>query len=228
MEKNSNEHRLYQIGILAAILAALMLLIGGVALAITGNATATEDIEQLLTAIDQKRLILTTGYLAITLVSLFDIFTVPGLYTVLRRDGYKLVVIAAITAVIGDLLGVISGLIQTALLPLSTRLIGSSSAMNTMLLSTAETVVTLESVISSAGFVLVGVSFLCFGMAILRGTFGKWIGWVAIAAGIFSILGQLPSLAALFMIANIAYLLWYIGISTRFYRLATNAKQDTL
>lgn len=216
---NNNENSLYRIGFFAALLAALALLIGGVALAISGSVTTT-DVDQLLTVIDQKSLTLTIGYVAIVLISLFDIFTVPGLYSALRRDGNSLVVIAAITAIVGDLLGVSGGLIQTALLPLSTRSIGASSVTSTMLHATAETVVVLESIFSTAGFLLIGVSFACFGVAILRGTFGKWIGWVAIAAGILSILGQIPALAALFMVANIAYLLWYIGIGTRFNRLA--------
>jgi Domain of unknown function (DUF4386) len=222
MKNNGNESSLYRIGVLAASLAALALLIGGVALAISGSAN-TANVDQLLTVIDQKWLILTIGYVAIVLISLFDIFTIPGLYTALRRDSNTLVVIAAITAVVGDLFCVIGGLIQTALLPLGTRLIGASSAISTVLFTSAETVVVLESIFSTAGFLLVGVSFSCFGLAILRGTFGKWIGWVAIAAGIFSILGQIPSLAVLFMVANFAYLLWYIGIGTRFNRLATKA-----
>ncbi len=219
---NNIESSLYRIGVFAALLAALALLIGGVALAISGS-VSTANVDQLLTVIDQKWLTLTIGYVAIILISLFDIFTVPALYTALRRDGKPLVVIAAITAVVGDLINVTGGLIQTALLPLGTRLIGASNATSSVLLASAETVVVLESIFSTAGFLLVGVSFSCFGVAILRGTFGKWIGWVAIAAGILSILGQIPVLAALFMVANIAYLLWYIGIGTRFNRLATKA-----
>ena len=222
MNSYNTEKSLYRVGFMAAFLAALALLTGGVALAISGSA-ATANVDQLLTLADQNRLILTIGYIAILLISLFDIFTVPGLFAALRRDSHTLVVIAAITALVGDLLGLTGGLIQTALLPLSKRLIGASSAISYALLANAEMVVILESIFSTVGFLLVGVSFICFGLAILRGTFGKWIGWVALAAGVFSILGQIPLLAAVFMLANVAYLLWYIGIATRFNQLATKA-----
>lgn len=222
MNNNRNERNLYRMGGLAAFLAALALLIGGVALALSGSNT-TANVDHLLSVIDQNLLPLTIGYVAIVLISLFDIFTVPGLYAALRRDSGILVVIAVITAVVGDLLGVTGGLIQTALLPLGTSLIEASSATSSVFLTSAETVVVLESIFSTAGFLLVGVSFMCFGLAILRGTFAKWIGWVAIAAGVFSILGQIPLLAALFILANVTYLLWYIGIGMRFNRLATKA-----
>ncbi len=48
-------------------------------------------------------------------------------------------------------------------------------------------------------------------------------GWVAITAGVFSILGQISVLAMLFMVAILAYLLWYIGLTARFSKLAKNA-----
>ena len=52
MNNNSNESSFYQIGVLAAFLAALALSIGGVALAISGS-TTTANVDNLLTMIDQ-------------------------------------------------------------------------------------------------------------------------------------------------------------------------------
>ena len=75
---------------------------------------------------------------------------------------------AAISAVVGDLLGVTGGLIQAALIPMSRAPVSASSA-------SVQTVIFLESTFSTAGFLLVGVSFLLFGFSILRGTFGKWM-----------------------------------------------------
>jgi hypothetical protein len=53
----------------------------------------------------------------------------------------------------------------------------------------------------------------------LRG-FSRLIGWIAIVAGMFTLLGQIPSLARLFMVANVAYIAWYVGIGRRFWRAA--------
>ena len=77
----------------------------------------------------------------------------------------------------------------------------------------------LDTTINTAGFVLVSVSFTCFGILMLRG-FSRPIGWIAIVAGVFTFLGQIPALAPLFMVANIAYIAWYVGVGRRFWRAA--------
>jgi hypothetical protein len=214
MNANVDIKSLYRIALLAACVAATVLLIGGVALAFSGGATSASADQRLL-SINQNLLIFTIGSVAIILVSLFDMLTVPGLIAALWKDSRVLTGIAAISAVVGDLLGVTGGLIQAALIPMSQAPINASTA-------SVQTVIFLEYTFSTAGFLLVGVSFLLFGFSILRGTFGKWIGWAAIVAGLFSILGQITVLAMLFMVANLAYLLWYIGLATRFSRLAKN------
>ena len=214
MNMNGDIKSLYRIAVLAACVAAVALLIGGVALAISSGVTAA-SVDQLLESIYQNLLIFTVGSVAIILVSLSDMFTVPGLVAALWKDSRAMTGMAAISAVVGDLLCVTGGLIQAALIPMSqAQTIPDSSSV--------QTVVFLESTFSTAGFLLVGVSFLLFGFSILRGKFGKWIGWVAITAGVFSILGQIPVLAMLFMLANLAYLLWYIGLAARFSRLVKN------
>ena len=214
MNMNGDIKSLYRIAVLAACVAAVALLIGGVALAISSGVTAA-SVDQLLESIYQNLLIFTVGSVAIILVNLSDMFTVPGLVAALWKDSRAMTGMAAISAVVGDLLGVTGGLIQAALIPMSqAQTIPDSSSV--------QTVVFLESTFSTAGFLLVGVSFLLFGFSILRGKFGKWIGWVAITAGVFSILGQIPVLAMLFMLANLAYLLWYIGLAARFSRLVKN------
>ena len=215
MNANGDIKSLYRIAVLASCVAAAALLIGGVALAISGGAT-TASADQRLVSINQNLLIFTVGSVAIILVSLFDMFTVPGLVAALWKDSRALTGMAAISAVVGDLLGVTGGLIQAALIPMSQAQTSTGSA-------SVQTLTFLESTFSTAGFLLVGVSFLLFGFSILRGTFGKWIGWVAITAGVFSILGQISVLAMLFMVANLAYLLWYIGLAARFSRLAKKA-----
>lgn len=215
MNPNGDRRSLYRIAVVAASFAAIALLIGGVALAISGGGS-TASAHQLLAVIGQNLLVFTLGSVAIVLVSLSDIFTVPGLVAALWKNSRVLTGMAAISAVVGDLIGVTGGLFQAALIPMS-QAATSSDATN------VQTVIFLESTFSTAGFLLVGVSFLLFGFSILRGEFPKWIGWVAITAGVFSILGQISVLAMLFMVANLAYLLWYIGLAACFGRLARAA-----
>jgi hypothetical protein len=42
----------------------------------------------------------------------------------------------------------------------------------------------------------------------------------AIVAGLFTHLGQIPMLSPLFMVANVAYIAWYVGIGRRFWQAA--------
>jgi hypothetical protein len=77
-------------------------------------------------------------------------------------------------------------------------------------LASRQVLVVLDTTFSTAGFVLVSVSFTCFGLLMLRG-FSGLIGWIAIVAGVFTLLGQIPSLTPLFMVANVAYIAWYVG-----------------
>ena len=63
-------------------------------------------------------------------------------------------------------------------------------------------------------------SFIVLGLARWRVGFSRWIGWIGIVAGIASILGLMPSLLILFLVANILYIVWYIGIGARFSKLA--------
>jgi len=68
-----------------------------------------------------------------------------------------------------------------------------------------------------------GVRARCSGSAFPAGVArqARWaIGWIAIVAGVFTLLGQVPALQPLFMVANIAYIAWYIGIGRRFWRMA--------
>jgi hypothetical protein len=152
----------------------------------------------------------------LVLVSLFDIFTIPGLHANLGRHGRVLIVLASAAAIIGDLLGIIGRLAQTALVPLARQ---ATDGVGTDLLAAGNVLNVLDTTVNTAGFLLVSVSFTCFGILMLRG-FSRPIGWIAIVAGVFTLLGQIPALAPLFMLANIAYIAWYVGIGRRFWHLA--------
>lgn len=115
-----------------------------------------------------------------------------------------------------DLLGIIGRLAATALVPAGLQ---NPNAVGTEVLAAGHVLGVLDTTFNTAGFVLVSVSFTCFGLLMLRG-FSRPIGWIAIVAGGFTLLGQIPTLASLFMVANVAYIAWYVGIGRRFWRAA--------
>jgi hypothetical protein len=154
------------------------------------------------------------GGVGLVLVSLFDIFTIPGLHAALGHHGRVLILLASAAAIIGDLLGILGRLAQTALVPL-----GLQNGSRADLAAAGQVLDVLDLTINTAGFLLVSVSFTCFGILMLRG-FSRPIGWIAIVAGVFTFLGQIPALAPLFMVANLAYIAWYVGIGRRFWRAA--------
>jgi len=211
---DSNERALYRVAALAAALALAALMVGGVAMALparTGTSTA-----EVLAAIGANPWPFLAGGVGLVLVSLFDIFTIPGLHAALGRDGQVLILLASAAAIIGDLLGVLGRLAQTALVPIGLQ---NATAAGADLLAAGHTLDVLDTTINTAGFLLVSVSLTCFGLLMLRG-FSRAMGWIAIVAGAFTLAGQIPALAPLFMVANVAYIAWYVGIARRFWLVA--------
>ena len=78
--------------------------------------------------------------------------------------------------------------------------------------SDADLLAIVEQTLNTAGFVLVSVSFACFGVAMVRG-FSRWLGWVGLAAGVCTAVGQLPGLDAVFLLANLTFVAWYVGLA---------------
>jgi hypothetical protein len=210
----ADDRALYRVAATAAVLALAALMVGGVAMALTAQAgTSTADV---LAAIGTNPWPFLAGGVGLALVSLFDILTIPGLHAALGRHGRVLILLASATAVIGDLLGAIGRLAQTALVSVGLQ---NGKAAGTDVLAAGDVLAVLDTTLNTAGFVLVSVSFTCFGLLMLRG-FSRPIGWIAIVAGVFTLLGQIPTLAPLFMVANAAYVAWYVGIGRRFWRAA--------
>ena len=207
----SKDRALYRVAATFAFLALAALLVGGTGMALTARAgTSTAGI---LAAIGTNPWPFLAGGVGLVLVSLFDILTIPGLHAALGRYGRVLILLASAAAIIGDLLGIIGRLAQTALVPVGLQ---TNNDAGTDLLAAGRVLNVLDTTVNTAGFLLVSVSFTCFGLLMLRG-FSRPIGWIAIVAGTFTLLGQIPTLAPLFMVANVAYIAWYVGIGRRFW-----------
>ena len=210
----ANDQALFRVAATAAFLALAALMVGGAAMALTSPAgTSTAEV---LTSIGTNPWPFLAGGVGLALVSLFDILTIPGLHAALGRDGRVLILLASAAAIIGDVLGIIGRLAQTALVPVGLQ---ASHTPSLEMLAAGRVLGVLDTTINTAGFVLVSISFTCFGLLMLRG-FSRLIGWIAIVAGVFTLAGQIPPLTPLFMVANVAYIAWYVGIGRRFWLAA--------
>lgn len=137
---------------------------------------------------------------ALALISLFDLFTIPALHLLLNARHPRLILVATLTAAVGDLLGILGRLIQA-----------SEVSAATAAPAGVPVLAILEQNLNTAGFALVSVAFACFGIAMIQ-DLRRWLGWVGIAAGICTALGQLPGLEPAFYVANLAYVAWYLGL----------------
>ena len=210
----ANDRARCRVAATAAFIALAALMVGGAGMALTTRAgTSTADV---LAAIGTNPWPFLAGGVGLALISLFDLLTIPALHSTLGRHGPVLIVVASAAAIIGDLLGIIGRLAQTALVPIGLQ---TANAAGTELLAAGQTLDVLDTTFNTAGFLLVSVSFTCFGLLMLRG-FSRPIGWIAIVAGVFTLLGQIPTLTPLFMVANLAYIAWYVGIGRRFWQAA--------
>ena len=188
------------VGRVAAMLALAALLVGGSLMASTAPLLAAAG-DDLWRPVRENPGLFWSAALALALISLFDLFTLPALHLRLHAGHPTLVLLATGTAAVGDLLGVLGRLMQAAEVPAAL-----SSAAGADLLSI------VEQTLNTAGFELVGVSFTCFGIAMLGG-FSRWLGWVGLFAGACTAVGQVPGLEAVFTIANLAFVAWYVGLA---------------
>jgi len=209
-----NDQALFRVASVVAFLALAALMVGGVAMALTLQAGTSTT--QALAAIAANPWPFLAGGVGLALVSLFDLLTIPALHAALGRHGRVLILMATTAAIIGDVLGIIGRLAQTAVVPIGLQTTGLST---TGQLAASQVLGVVDTTFNTAGFVLVSVSFTCFGLLMLRG-FSRLTGWIAIVAGVFTLLGQIPAVAPLFMVANVAYIGWYVGIGRRFWRAA--------
>ena len=188
------------VGRVAAMLALAALLVGGSLMASTAPLLAAAG-DDLWRPVRENPGLFWSAALALALISLFDLFTLPALHLRLHAGHPTLVLLATGTAAVGDLLGVLGRLMQGAEVPAAL-----SSASGANLLSI------VEQALNTAGFALVSVSFTCFGFAMLGG-FSRWLGWVGLVAGACTAVGQVPGLEAVFTIANLAFVAWYVGLA---------------
>jgi len=192
-----------------ALIALGALLVGGSLMAFT--AMPTLSIEAVLARVRETPTPFVIAGLALALISLADLGTIPALHQRLRRHGPVLILLATGTAVVGDLLGVLGRLAQTAQVPIAL------SPRTDLAPSAAMAADVLDLTLNMAGFLLVSVSFVTFGVLFLRDG-QRMLGVVGCVGGVCTAVGQLPLLSPAFLVANLAFVLWYAALARLFAR----------
>jgi hypothetical protein len=201
-----------------ALIALGALLVGGSLMALT--ATPTLSIDAVLARVRETPAPFVLAGLALALISLADLGTIPALHQRLRRQGPVLILLATGTAVVGDLLGVLGRLAQTAQVPIAL------SPRTDLAPSAAMAADVLDLTLNTAGFLLVSVSFVTFGVLLLRDG-QRMLGVVGCVAGVCTAVGQLPVLSPVFLVANLAFVLWYAALARLFARTPRTSRTAT-
>lgn len=201
-----------------AAVALVALVVGGVAMSLSSLSGA--PLEQVLAAAGAHPGLHGGAAVALALISLADLGTIMALHDHLQRYGSLLVLVAAGSAVLGDLLNIAGRLAQVAIVPVA----GSNATERAP--SAALTLDALERTFNTAGFLLVAVAFAAFGVLFLRAG-RRALGMIAIVAAGCTAVGQVPMAEYVFYVANIAFLLWYAALTRLFRRGAPGAEGAT-
>lgn len=197
----------------SAVLAFVALVVGGVGMSVT--ALPGRPVEAILEAARSAPALPALAALALACVSLADLGTIAALHDHLQRHGHRLVLLAAGTAIVGDLLNTAGRLAQLALVPMA------QSDRTDLAASAAVATEALNDTFNTAGFVLVAIAFGAFGILFLRQG-QRLLAAVGVVAAIGTAVGQVPALVPAFYVADIAFLVWYIALARLFFRVASD------
>ncbi len=197
----------------SAVVALVALVVGGVGMSVT--ALPGRPVEAIVEAARSAPALPALAALALACVSLADLGTIAALHDHLHRHGHRLVLLAAGTAIVGDLLNIAGRLAQLALVPIA------QSDRTDLAASAAVATEALNDTFNTAGFVLVAIAFGAFGVLFFRQGH-RLLAAVGVVAAIGTAVGQIPALVPAFYVADIAFLVWYIALARLFFRVGSD------
>ena len=196
-------------GILGALLIVLFLLVGRIP--VEGGA--------LLVAIGSNSLVFRATFGLMLVFQLVILPVIPGLYFSLRGVARTHALFGGFLSGIGAILGIAFASIFYSTLSLSDTFASSFGAERPALAATAQFALSLSETIFVVSYALVAIGlFLIFGLAMLRGGFAKWMGWLGILTGIVILLSIIPPLRILFFIATALMAVWFLGVGAKLYK----------
>ena len=180
-----------------------------------------EGDERRLLRIDGNRLLfaIVSGSLILTWLFLIPLF--PGLYLALRGVAQTYALLGAVIGEVAIITNLTGAWMFHSLLTLSKIYVAASGAERTAIVAAAQAVDALVNVSLTVGLLLIGVAIMISSLAMLRGVFSKWVGWIGVVTGILFVLAGLlgPLFSILFVVAILPFVIWLIGVGAKLYRL---------
>lgn len=208
---------IFRTGAISSVLVAVFIIVALVAGLLAGP--APQDVTQALVRIDVNKLLITLGLGAGIIIALFLIPVIPALYLALREVQHTYALLASVIGGVGVVTSLLSSSTQYALVRLSDSYATASAADRTAIVAASNAMRGSSNVSFTETGILFGVATILISLAMLRGVFSKWVGWVGIVAGILSFLSLVPPISILLLAANVIYVIWFIGVGARLYRL---------
>lgn len=217
MAQMASPRGIFRAGAISSVLVAIFIIVALVSGLLAGP--PQQDIAQALVRIDANKLLITLGLGAGIMIALFLIPVIPALYLALREIQHTYTLLASVIAGVGVVTSLLSSSTQYALVRLSDSYAAASGADRTAIVAASNAMRGSSNVSLTETGILLGVATILISLAMLRGVFSKWVGWVGVVAGILSLLSLVPPLSILFLAANVVYIIWFVGIGARLYRL---------
>lgn len=208
---------IFRTGAISSVLVAVFIIVAVVSGLLAGP--APQEVAQSLVRIDANKLLITLGLGAGIIIALFLIPVIPVLYLALRDVQHTYTLLASVIGGVGIVTSLLSSSTQYALVRLSDSYAVASAADRSAIVAASNAMRGSANVSLTETGILFGVATILISLAMMKGVFSKWVGWIGIVAGILSLLGLIPSLSILFLVANVVYIIWFIGIGARLYRL---------
>ncbi len=177
--------------------------------------------ERRLLRIDGNRLLFSLESGSYMLIWLFLIPLFPALYLALRGVQQSYALLGAVIGVVAIITNLTGSWMFYSLLTLSKIYIAASAAEKTAIVAASQAVNAMVNVSITVGFMLIGVAIIISSLAMLRGVFSKWVGWLGVVTGILFVLAGLllPLVSIVFILPIVPVIIWLIGVGAKLYRL---------
>jgi len=217
MAKSLDYHGVYRIGgisaiisgILGALLIALFFILGRI----------PSEGGAMLEAIGSNSLVFRATFGLMLVFQLVILPIIPGLYFSLRGVARTHAMFGGFISGIGAILGIVLASIMYSMLSLSEAFASSFGAERPALAAAAQVAISFSNTLFVVSYALVAIGlFLIFGVAMLRGGYAKWMGWLGILTGIVILLSIIPPLNILFFVATALMAIWFFGVGAKLYK----------
>jgi len=116
-------------------------------------------------------------------------------------------------------IGIVFASIFYSTLSLTETFSTSFGAERPALAAAAQFAISFSNILFLVSYALLAIGlFIIFGLAILKGIFAKWMGWLGVVTGIVILLSIIPPLNALFFVATALMAAWFLAIGAKLYR----------